>query len=1146
MLLAEHLHNNNISFKQHNGYIHSYIVEDFGALIQIFPKEDKIFEDNFSLILDEAEMQIISENEDIEYFAFEFGGKFYYSKIGEEEIKLTPLLYVGKHTGTNDFTYLGIHTGFEITNAIGLPENYIRKAKFLGIKSLGISQTETLNGVIDFQLECEKHNIKSILGITIHVHTYEVILYAKNKEGWKNILNIHSQFSVFGKKSITHEYLFEKSEGVICILSNWYEMHALNEYGNCFGDDLYYKIDTVEWQNNERDKRHLLQFDMMLRQEIAKPVLICECFYLEPYQHEIRKFANSINKINSYDSHNQYFKSYEQICKEFKPLFKEEETFWYVFDFALQSAEEINQKCDFKIETGQRYLPRYEMTEEESKQYSDNEELFWALIEQGLADKIISKNKNIDIYIERVNTEYDVLSRGGLIDYFLILYDFCRWMRENNIQYGYGRGSAAGCLITYLLGGVKLDPIEFDLLFERFLNEARLMSSLPDIDTDIEGDARDRVKDYLRGRYGKYNVAEVGTYQNLKIKSGLTDILKHFNVEHHVVKFLTSLVRKDTENGEVTDLFKLAQKETKLLKYIQQYPDAIEYLENLMWHPRSRGVHASATIIVPKEDERQNFFDWAPTEKIDEHIVTQWDGLQMELIGYLKEDLLGLAQLDKFHDIRDLISDIQKITPISIDDIPLDDEVVLEYFSLGLNEDVFQFGSLSQKQYTQKLKPDNIEELIAANALYRPGPMDTGAHQKFINIKFGEEEPDYPPFLEDILKKTFGLFVYQEQVMAAYQKLTKCSMPEADSFRKFVSKIKGDNQSDEKYLKYEKTFTTGYQENFGVSEDIAQDIWHRIVGFAQYGFNRSHAAAYAITGYIAQWFKVHYPLEFWVTALNRATQDTISVRINEINKLNVVKVLPPDINYSNTKFAYNANKMHIYWAISSIKQAGEKSVEKFLEERSKKQFISFDDFYKRCKEAKLVNKAVVINLILCGCFDQIENIQQPKDRKKIIDKYCKLSGEVLDRFNDKNFQFNYSWDLLTKELCEYDNINYKAVVSKSIFANSALEFFDFDTIVSYEESTKENHVISAGVIRDIKIRFTKSGEKIITCTLDQNNNFIKFVVWKSEYETFKDLITDANIGKIIVFSGRCSWSKYDNMNCMYTSNRSKSKGQIIS
>lgn len=1129
-------------------FIHKNIfeIEDIGKFIFIESKNNKVIDENFSLILSEEEFDFVADEElNLKFYCFLLGNVLYYSEIGEELV-LNRFQYLGKSTMyiETDFPYLGIHTGYEICAAIGMPDQISKKAKFLGYKTIGISQTCTANGVIDFQQICKKNGVNSVLGILIHVETYDIILYAKNEIGWKNILNLQSMFSVFKNESINIETLFKHSNGLVCVLANKYDFSNLKKYIKTFGDDLYFKIDTVEWKSNERDKNHLLNIKKYFNeyQEIIKPCIICETFYLEQQQSSINKFLNSVIKLNQPDSDNQYLKSIDIIQSEIIKLFSDAEVGKLFFDYAFECTIQIANKCKFQIETGQKYLPKYEMNDDEKEKFKDNDELFWHLIEKGVENKL-SNVDNIDEYIERIQKEYDVLTRGGVVDYFLILHDVCRWMNSQGIEYGIGRGSAAGALTTYLLNITKiLDPIKFKLLFERFLNESRLISALPDIDTDIQGDHRERVKQYLRDKYGNDRVAEVGTYQNFKLKSSLTDILKYFGVEHGPLKFMTSLITKEFEDGNITELFKVAIKEKIILSTLQKHPDVVEFFECIVFQPRSRGVHASATIIVPKTEEKKNFFDWAPTEVLDEnnHLVTQWDGVRMEEIGYLKEDLLGLAQLDKFADMKKLIKKNHDVD-IVIENIPLDDKTVFEFFHEGLNEDVFQFTSESQKQYTQYLKPDNIEELIAANALYRPGPMDTGAHIKFVKMKYGEEQPDFLPNLEEIVGYTGYLFIYQEQSMLTYQKMTNCSLREADDFRKFLTKLKGDNQSDDKYKKHEAIFIQGYEKNFGVKKEVAQEVWDKLVGFASYGFNRSHAAAYAITGYIAQWFKVYYPLEFWVTALNRVSNsEDIPRRINEINKLQIVKVLSPDVNYSSTGFTYDNNN-NIFWSISSIKQAGEKSVEKFLNERDiNGKFYSFEEFYTRCGAKKLVNKAVIENLILCGCFDLLEKVEQPKDRLKIIKQFEKLSKNDLSKYNDEKYQKNYVWQQLTKQLCEYDDIQYQKFISDTIFKISAISFFDYERIINYSASNKNNHVLTAGIISEIIVRTTKTNKKIIVLKIDQNNNFFHVVLWDDCYRQYKELFDSEDCtGKIIFVSGRCAEDTHRKTNSIYSTEKTK-------
>jgi len=642
-----------------------------------------------------------------------------------------------------------------------------------------------------------------------------------------------------------------------------------------------------------------------------------------------------------------------------------------------------------------------------------------------------------------------------------------------------------------------------------------------DIDSDYSD--RDAVKRYMESKYGLNYVASVGTYGNLKIKNAIKDFSRLSFIQHSEANIITSIIDKDTESGDIFDLFKLSTKESKLKNFIQNNSEMISELEEVLMNPRNMSIHACATIIFPNDGV--DLFHKIPVKDIDGQIVTAWEGKQLEKIGYLKADILGLKQLEKFKRIIDLIENNtgEKIDIYSID---LEDKKVYDLFSLGLTEDVFQFGTQGLKAFCKDLQPNSIEELSAANALYRPGAMESNAHTDFIDIKFGRKEPEYDYLLEDITKKTYGLYIYQEQVMQAFQKVTDSSLSEADTFRKLITKVK--SLVDPQYKEYESIFIERYI-NKRQTELLAKKVWDKLIQFAKYGFNKSHAVSYAIIGYTAQWFKVNYPIEFWMTSLQEASDKERHNRISEIRKIGHISIIPPEINSSSTEFTLNKESNEIFWSLSSIKYVGEASVKKLINEREENgKFYSLEEFIKRLP-AKSFNKRSITNLILSGAFDRVENIKTENERLLILDSYFHMINKPgeLDQYLQYVDDLMY-WQIAQFNLTGFGNINYK----------KALKRYSLDDIVdNIQEVPIDNYVSVSGLVKEVNIRKSKNGE-FATIKLDCNSENINVVIWSQIFELYREEILSSE-DKVLILNGQVKNDNYNNCHSLYSTQTSK-------
>lgn len=1111
------------------------------SFIIIEAKNNILFDEDFNILVSRQEDDLIREFK-IENYLFEFGGNWYYSLIDKEEITLNLFKYIGeaKLTEHFDFPYLGVHGKYDLCNGSRDYEDWIKKAQFLGIDTLGLCETNTLSGALAFQSACKKKGMKYIIGEEVKVidlksnREFYVKLYVQNEKGWTNLLLINSEVNVHnsGENFVEINRLVELSEGLICV-SPHLEANDVKKLRSKFAQ-YYFQFDPVEYLSDEKDKEHLLNLKDYLDNysRDIKPVIICDSYYLDEEDGHIRHTLNKIGKVGfNNQSSDQYFKSTDDIFSQIVCMFAEDDVrLDDLINFSLENLDKIKTSCDFSIETGVFHLPEYELTAQGKEKFETNKDLFWHLIQVGVEKKIEGKVKNIDVYLDRIEKEADVLTRGGFIDYFLVLWDIVEWCESQGIMSGIGRGSAAGSLIAYLFGLVKIDPIKYDLLFERFLNESRMESSAPDIDIDFPGNRRDEIKRYIEQRYRPEYVTSIGTFGTLKMRAAIKDLGRQKRISPQILNYFTAMIEPESS---FTELFKQAVKIPRLKTFLKENADWINSIMLCYGQPKNQSIHAAGVVITPKTDQygrERNMYTWMPIKKVDGVLITEWEGYYIDMAGFLKADILGIRQLEKFQDILDLIkSECGK--RIEFEDIPLDEEPVYELFREGLNEDVFQFGAAGLKGYCQILKPDNIEDLIATVALYRPGPIEIGAHKKYAKIKNGEAFPEYLLGTKDITQITYSNIVYQEQVMSICVHVGGFSLAEADDVRRAMGK---------KNIEYLKNYSEQFVDNaikIGYNRIEALKLWNNLESFASYAFNRSHATAYAFTGYYCQWFKANYPLQFWITSLKHSDIEKIPQRINEIHKTSPINILPPDVNYSFPGYTSDIKKNNIYWSLTSVKFISEKASEAIIQERELAgEFESLSDFYNRV-EKRVVNKRVILNLILSGAFDQIYNInaEQPEQRFSLIKEFCEITGsEIPEEFGEDVKWKSYFYTLKQKQLCGLGYINFS-----KIFASTGFEESYVSEDYFFNEDSRGIRKSVGGVISNIIERKSKKGP-FGQVELDCNNNIITCILWAEIWPEHKEQILTGK-EKIMFITGEVKHDNFRQCNVLQTNKSTKVK-----
>lgn len=827
--LEEYLSSNTIQYTSDR---ENYTVSFDGKTYELFPPNDDgyFFDEDFRW-----------DNEATEYdgYVFCFGGVWYTIEKGQErDPKLNRVKWRGQSEVAGlSSNFLGVHGSFELLNGTSLYSDWIKKAKFLGIERLGIVEKGTLAGALKFQNACKSVGIIPVFGMEVPVKdekkdvsfTYKI--YAQNEKGWQHLLALNKVINCDSSgKFITPKDISEHTEDVFIVFDpktiDYTDVPILLRNKH----NVFWQADTVEYAKFNRDTEYLTNFEAFYKSKM-KPVALCDAFYIEPEYYILRETVNKIGKKVNHKSYNQYFKDEVTYMEELLSLFGDQSIGEAFYLKARENMDMIAESCNFEIPTDSRHLPRYEMTKEEKEKYESNEDMFDSLIYEGIENKPeLLEDYSEDVLVERIERESDTIKFGDVVDYFLILRDIVNWCKGNDILLGGGRGSSAGCLISYLFGIVNTNALKFNLLFERFLNKGRVKVSLPDVDTDVPGEKRPLVKRYMEERFGETQVCSVGTYTTLQIKQAINDVGKIYGASIPTLRRISKMI-EDVKTEE--DFLRLAHRKEEIAQFVNKYPEMMNVVFLLLGQQKAASIHACAMMIFPKE---KTMYEWCPVRKVDNLVVSEWEGGEMDEAGFLKEDILGIEQLDKFTDILTLI---EKNTGKKINlytDIEYDDPEVYRYFANGWLSDIFQFSAKGLSSYTQKMKPKNMDDVIAALSLFRPGPMENGFHMDYIALKNGEKEPEYPIGAEEILKDTYGLLTTQEQIMNICNQLADFDLVTCDKVRKALGKKKLDV-----LLPLKAKFVEGYVSKFGskgVTKESAEHLWDQMEEFAKYSFNK--------------------------------------------------------------------------------------------------------------------------------------------------------------------------------------------------------------------------------------------------------------------------------------------------------------------
>ena len=912
-----------------------------------------------------------------------------------------------------DFVHLHLHTEYSLLDGACRITEAVAKAKALGQSALAITDHGVLYGAVDFYKACKKEGIKPIIGCEIYMAPHgrkdkqydldgkysHLILLAKNKVGYHNLIKIVSRGFTEGfyfKPRADFELLEQYSEGLICLsgciagsvqqklLNNDYEgakQEALR-YKSIFGDDFY-----LELQNHGyKEDAVIIPGLSKIHQETSIPMVATnDAHYTnkeDSYTQKVLMCIQMNKTLNDedapgFETDEFYLKSGEEMHQLFGH-----------YPDAIQNTLKIAKECNYDFEFGEFHLPKFQLPDGEDDSY----EYLKKLCYQGLSDRY----NNIDDQLQnRLNYELETINSMGYVDYFLIVSDFIAFAKNNNIPVGPGRGSAAGSLVAYCLRITDIDPIKYDLLFERFLNPERV--TMPDIDIDFCYERRGEVIDYVVEKYGADNVAQIVTFGTMAAKQVVRDVGRAMGMPYgevdavaKMIPFRLGITLNDAIN-EVPTLKELYETNQSVRKLLEQ-------ALRLEGFPRHNSTHAAGVVITEKEVS-----DFVPIAVNGDASVTQFSMTTLEELGLLKMDFLGLRNLTIIRDTEKLITQVDP--GFKIDDIPLDDKETFKTLASGNTSGIFQMESPGMRRVLTRLKPSEFEDIIAVISLYRPGPMDS--IPSYIANKNNPEKIKYlTPELEPILKVTYGCIVYQEQVMQIVRSLAGYSYARADLVRRAMSKKKSDVMEREREI-----FLYGSEDEKGnilvpgalrngIKKDAANKIFDQMIDFAKYAFNKSHATCYAKVAYQTAYLKTHYQKQYLaalMTSVIGSTEKTAEY-IEECRRLNI-NILPPHINKSHSRF--QATNDGIVFGLLAIKNVGVKMVHDIVTERGKNgEYKDFVDFCTRISD-KDINSRAIDSMIKCGVFDcfnfsrrHLAMIHEPLLNSIIADKRDQVEGQI--------------------------------------------------------------------------------------------------------------------------------------------------------
>ena len=1037
------------------------------------------------------------------------------------------------------FVHLHCHSEYSLLDGANKIDKLFARIKKLKQPAVAMTDHGNMFGAVEFYREAMSNGIKPIIGCEIYVaptsrferkgvdkgpkeYNNHLILLAKNREGYRNLCKLVSLGYIEGfyyKPRIDKEILREFNGGLIALSAclqgevsqalsgGQFEKakFAAETYVSIFGDRYYIEIQDNKLAEQEKVNRLLVD----LAKDLSIPVVATnDCHYGERedyHAHDVLlcvqtgKTINDDNRLKL-ETDELYLKSAEEMHQGFEYC-----------PGAVERTLEIADRCNVELEFGKYHFPNFTPPKEISLDDYLDELAHKGLNErlEGVTDPEVKKN-----YCERLDYELGVIKSMQFPGYFLVVADFINYAKQNGIPVGPGRGSSAGSLVAYALRITDLDPIRHVLLFERFLNPER--RSMPDIDVDFCIRGRAQVIQYVKDKYGADRVAQIATFGTLKAKAAIRDVGRALGFSFAETDAIAKLVPAPKQGFDypLTEAMKMEPRLPEMMKSDPRVKTLMDHALRLEGLVRHASTHAAGVVLsnLPLVDHLPLFVDK------EGGIVTQFDMSAVEKIGLVKFDFLGLKTLTLLYDCLKLI-EVTRGEKIDLNRLALDDKKTYRTLCDGNTTGVFQLESTGIREMTVKIRPNCFEDLVAILALYRPGPLDSGMAEEYIKRKHGKEKFKYlHPLLESILKDTYGVIVYQEQVMQIAQVLSGYSMGDADILRRAMGKKDPDEMAAQR-----ERFVDGARKK-KIDDKKATEIFDQMETFARYGFNKSHSAAYALVSYQTAYLKTHYPVEFMASLMTSEMGDTDKVIKNLAEcRDKDIEVLAPDVNESRAYFTPVGDK--IRFGLAAVKNVGEKAVEVILESRSQAgPFESLFDFCRRV-DMTAVNRRVIESLIKCGAFDGTQvsrarmtgalddamkagQAHQRDQSSNQIDIFAML-GTPAKGANKPGDVYPQVTEWTSQETLAFEKeaLGFYITGHPLDKFERALTKITSGTVSASKEKAQSGEIRLGGVVSALKLRNTKKGERYANFNLEDKTGFIEVIVWPDTYKKSAELLS---------------------------------------
>ncbi|EOC2061854.1 DNA polymerase III subunit alpha [Campylobacter upsaliensis] len=1064
----------------------------------------------------------------------------------------------------SQFTHLHLHTEYSMLDGANKLKELALTLKEQGATSVAMTDHGNMFGAIDFYQTMRSHGLKPIIGLEAYLHNmddlsdkssrqrFHLCLYAKNEIGYKNLMYLSSQSYIHGLyyyPRINKKLLEKHSEGLICSSAclqgevNWH-LNIYNErnirfgakgyeaakeaalwYKRVFGDDFYFEI----MRHGINDQRAIDDDIIRLSKELDIKIIATNdthyTFKERAEAHEVFMCIGMGKRLNDPDRMRHSVKEfYVKTSEQMSELFAD-------IPEAISNTQDLANKCNLELKLGDPTPPNFKFTREYAKEFDitlpqekvefsfENDDLvFEHLCRKGLEErlKFVDESKH-DEYKARLETEIKIIKEMKFSGYMLIVHDFIKVAKDKNIPVGPGRGSAAGSLVAYALKITDIDPLPYNLLFERFLNPERV--SMPDIDVDFCRDRRDEVIDYVIDKYGSDKVAQVSTFNKLLAKGVIRDVARVLDISLQDVDEFIKLV---PEELKIT-LDEAYEKEPKIKEFIEKHPkgkELWEYAKALEGLNRNAGMHA-AGLVISNESLWNKTPLFRQSKNDERHLITQYSKDHLEDVDLIKFDFLGLKTLTLIHNAIKLIKERYN-KDIVWESIDVNDSKVYKTIQSGNTLGIFQIESDGMQSLNARLKPENFEDLIAVLALYRPGPMESGMLDDFIDRKHGLKKIIYPfDVLKEVLEPTYGVIVYQEQVMQIVQIIGGFSLGGADVVRRAMGK-----KDPEKMAKLKDEFANGAEKQ-GYNRAKAEDLWELIVKFAGYGFNKSHSAAYGLITFQTAYLKTYYPSEFMAALLTSEQNkiENVAMYIEEMKKMNI-KLLPPRINKAISEFSaikQEDGTEAIVYGLGAIKSVGRPAIENILELRSKNgDFKDLHDFLSKIDTAK-INRRTLEGFIKAGSFDDFgftrkclfNNLDTLAESARKMAEVRKNSASSLFGAEELNADTKINIVVDNSEFEAMEKLGYeKEILGIYISGHPLDKFFEeingieYTKSIDFENLKGGGEILSIGKVENFKSLMSKSGKRYgILEILDFYSSF-ETTIFESHIEEIETIIKE--------------------------------------